>query len=95
MARPTDRGTAPQRGYDHRWRKLRNAKLAYDPLCEVCMAMGYTEPAQDVDHIVPIEERPDLRLSWDNLRSMCRPCHNAKTHGTRQAIGLDGYPIGN
>jgi 5-methylcytosine-specific restriction protein A len=31
------------------------------------------------DHQVPIEERPDLRLDLDNLRTRCNSCHNAKT----------------
>jgi len=84
MAKEVGRGTAPQRGYDHRWRKLRNAKLAYDPLCEVCMAMGYTEPAQDVDHIQPFDGKHDpKRLEWANLQSICRECHARKTAGER------------
>jgi 5-methylcytosine-specific restriction enzyme A len=31
------------------------------------------------DHQIPIEERPDLRLSLDNLRTRCNKCHSAKT----------------
>jgi 5-methylcytosine-specific restriction enzyme A len=31
------------------------------------------------DHVVPIEERPDLRLSLDNLATRCNVCHNART----------------
>jgi 5-methylcytosine-specific restriction enzyme A len=31
------------------------------------------------DHQIPIEERPDLRLSLDNLRTRCNGCHAAKT----------------
>ena len=31
------------------------------------------------DHQIPIEQRPDLRLDLDNLRTRCNRCHNAKT----------------
>jgi 5-methylcytosine-specific restriction endonuclease McrA len=31
------------------------------------------------DHQTPIEVRPDLRLSLDNLRTRCNTCHRAKT----------------
>jgi 5-methylcytosine-specific restriction endonuclease McrA len=31
------------------------------------------------DHQIPIEERPDLRLSLDNYRTRCSTCHSAKT----------------
>lgn len=77
--RDRERGSARARGYDKTWEKLRAAKLADDPLCEHCEKQGRTTPAQDVDHIIPIRERPDLRLARDNLQSLCRPCHNRKT----------------
>lgn len=32
-----------------------------------------------VDHIIPIRQRPDLRLAWRNLQSLCDPCHRVKT----------------
>lgn len=31
------------------------------------------------DHEIPIQERPDLRLSMENLRTRCNACHSAKT----------------
>jgi 5-methylcytosine-specific restriction endonuclease McrA len=31
------------------------------------------------DHQIPIEQRPDLRLDLDNLRTRCNLCHGAKT----------------
>jgi 5-methylcytosine-specific restriction endonuclease McrA len=31
------------------------------------------------DHQIPIEERPDLRLDLDNLKTRCDKCHRAKT----------------
>jgi 5-methylcytosine-specific restriction endonuclease McrA len=31
------------------------------------------------DHILPIEEQPDLRLDLNNLATRCNTCHNART----------------
>ena len=72
------RGSAEERGYDSDWRRLRAAKLAVDPICELrtrCMGMV----ASEVHHVIPIRDRPDLRLEWSNLRSACKPCHSALT----------------
>ena len=58
---------------------LRHAKLKADPLCWWCLRKGVLTAANTVDHIEPITERPDLRLVWSNLRSGCKPCHDAHT----------------
>ena len=39
------------------------------------------------DHQIPIEERPDLRLDLDNLRTRCNLCHAAKT--MRESVRRD------
>ena len=31
------------------------------------------------DHQIPIEQRPDLRLDLDNMRTRCNTCHGRKT----------------
>jgi 5-methylcytosine-specific restriction endonuclease McrA len=31
------------------------------------------------DHIIPIEERPDLRLDLENMQTLCDPCHRRKS----------------
>lgn len=71
------RGSAALRGYGRRWRKVRNRKLAIDPLCEHCRATGQYVPAYDVDHIVPIREG-GARYALSNLQSLCRRCHLRK-----------------
>ena len=73
------RGSAASRGYDAAWKALRLAKLKADPLCWWCLRKGVLTAANTVDHIEPITERPDLRLVWSNLRSGCKPCHDAHT----------------
>jgi 5-methylcytosine-specific restriction protein A len=79
------RGSPSKRGYDAAWQRLRKAKLAADPLCECddCQRTGTLVPADVVDHIEPIDERPDLRLDWSNLRSMKKTHHDRETARTR------------
>lgn len=73
------RGSSTARGYDARWRRLRKAKLAADPLCEICLKEGRTEAAEVVDHIVPHRGHDALRLDWKNLQSLSKRCHDRKT----------------
>lgn len=69
--------------YDATWRKLRKQKLLANPMCEIrthCVNKPILEQvATEVDHRIPIAQRPDLRLVWSNLQSACHSCHSAKT----------------
>ncbi len=68
------RGNSAERGYGHRWRKLRERILNRDPLCQ---AAGCDRDATDVDHIVP---RSRGGTDGDNnLQGLCHECHSAKT----------------
>ena len=74
-AKPKDeRISACQRGYDRRWRRLREMKLHDSPVCE---ADGCMQPANEVDHIQPLTCGGDN--SWSNLQSLCKSCHSKKT----------------
>lgn len=79
------------RGYDADWRLLRSRFLAAHPRCAVCDAT-----AKEVDHIQSVAERPDLRLTWSNLRALCKPCHSRRT-ARDQAFGraATGGVVGN
>lgn len=72
------RGSAAQRGYDHIWRREREAELQAEPLCRECLKRGILTPATVRDHIIP--HRGDKRLFYDpaNRQSLCEPCHNRK-----------------
>ena len=70
------RGTSAERGYDKSWQQLRDRFLRSHPMCQ---AEGCGTHAQEVDHITPIRERPDLRLSWHNLRGLCKHHHSQRT----------------
>jgi 5-methylcytosine-specific restriction protein A len=73
------RGSASSRGYDRAWEKIRDRHRASEPLCRMCLAQGLTVAMAEVDHIVKVRDRPDLRLVDANLQSLCKPCHSAKT----------------
>ena len=68
---------------DVRWQRLRVAYLADHPLCEECFAHGVTREAVDVHHVVSFMsaegvERIELALNYDNLRALCKECHQAE-----------------
>lgn len=66
-----DRMPAAKRsGYDHKWRRIRDAYLAEHPACERC-----GQPATEVhhrDHRPPTEPGAN---DWHNLEALCRRCH--------------------
>lgn len=61
------------------WRKLRKEKINKNPLCEHCIKENKITPAEEVDHILTIINRPDLALHYNNLQSLCKKCHIKKT----------------
>jgi 5-methylcytosine-specific restriction endonuclease McrA len=61
------------------WRRLRELRLRAEPLCRFCMDEGRLTDATEVDHIVMVRERPDLRLDYDNTRSLCKTHHSRLT----------------
>jgi len=75
------RGSSTQRGYDRAWQKLRLEYLAQHPFCECDEHKGQDERVLStvVDHIQSVDDRPELRLEWSNLRSMTKPCHDRRT----------------
>lgn len=62
------RTSAAQRGYDGRWRILRDLKLRADPMCE---AQGCRHQATMVHH----KDKNPHNNADDNLMSVCRTCH--------------------
>lgn len=86
-------GTAPERGYDHRWRQARNAYLADNPLCAECDKHGRVTPANIVDHIVP--HKGNYALFWDtsNWQPLCKCCHDSKTAKEDGGFGNKGGKV--
>lgn len=73
-AQRRDNRTTTERGYGWDWQQLQAAKLIADPICELRIVCRGAV-AREVHHVESVEERPDLRLVWENLRSACIPCH--------------------
>jgi 5-methylcytosine-specific restriction protein A len=69
-----------------RWRKVRLIFLGQNPFCADPFGdhkkegRQYVE-ANNVDHIVPRRDRPDLAYDKSNLQSLCHSCHSRKTIG--------------
>lgn len=76
------RDAASERGYDSKWRKVRDRYLSAHPLCERCEQQGRVEIAEVVHHINPINAGGP-RLDPRNLRALCRDCHEF-THGRKR-----------
>lgn len=84
------RKTANQRGYDRRWKRLRDEFIEQHPLCKHCEERGQVTMAKEIDHIIPFSDLSDpLRLCSDNLQSLCRRCHAIKT-ASEQRPGRGG-----
>ncbi len=67
------------------WKQARAAALRRDHgMCQDCMdkfRAGYgihPHRAELVHHLIPLEDRPDLALRLENLRSLCNECHNKR-----------------
>ncbi|MFT8210866.1 MAG: HNH endonuclease signature motif containing protein [Symbiopectobacterium sp.] len=86
--------------YDSRWDKARRAFLAKHPLCAMCQANNFINPATVVDHIVPHrlhfaktteELKIAKKLFWDenNWQPLCVQHHN--TTKQRMEKGNKGY----
>ena len=83
------------------WKALRLQALRRDRyICQHCGAkcLGKAKgmPSPQVDHIKTIRERPDLKLSLGNVRTLCHSCHSRHTMAdqlNKPEIGLDGWPI--
>ena len=60
--------------YGGKWRAARKAHLAEHRECVTC-----GDPANVVDHVIPIETDPSLQWEPSNWQSLCTTCHNRKT----------------
>ena len=67
------------------WERVRLKALKRDHYsCVNCKAKGIlTTSRLEVDHIQELEYHPELALELDNLRTLCKDCHN-KRHNRYQ-----------
>jgi 5-methylcytosine-specific restriction protein A len=81
------RGTPAERGYDSRWKKVRERYLRKHPFCEECeKTTPFPNAANEVHHIVPINEGGKI-LDENNLMALCKSCHSKITSDYRKGKG--------
>jgi 5-methylcytosine-specific restriction protein A len=71
-----ERGRAEDKRFycSARWRKFRRWFLSLHPLCADC-----GRPAEEIHHVQPLKQRPDLALAPENALQLCVPCHSKRT----------------
>ncbi|MGF6981409.1 5-methylcytosine-specific restriction protein A [Paraburkholderia atlantica] len=69
--------TATPRTRGRRWQRIRARQLRLHPLCARCLTKGFVTEATEVDHIMPLFKGGTD--AWQNLQSLCDPCHVEKT----------------
>lgn len=62
------------------WKQAREAaKIRDKGLCRLCYSLGKINYIDNVHHIEPIKESPDLKTDINNLICLCNQCHK-QTH---------------
>jgi 5-methylcytosine-specific restriction endonuclease McrA len=66
-----------------RWQRVRRLVLQRNPLCADPFGHhkedGALVVAEEVDHIIGLDTRPDLAFDFENLQGICSPCHARKS----------------
>lgn len=70
--------------YSKEWIKLRNKRRSENPLCCDCESKGMIRGMKVVDHILSVEDRPDLALEYSNTQSLCDFHHILKTNADKK-----------
>lgn len=80
------RTEASQSGFytSKEWIRLRDRRRAESPLCVDCEKKGMIRSMKIVDHILSVEERPDLALEFSNTQSLCDFHHILKTNADKK-----------
>jgi 5-methylcytosine-specific restriction endonuclease McrA len=65
------------RTYMWRW-AADQARKSQRNECQDCKARGVYAPAEEVHHIAPLLQRPDLALDQSNLVCLCKRCHEER-----------------
>lgn len=63
------------------WQRLRAQVIAEEPYCWLQLA-GCTRHSTTGDHLLTINERPDLALVRSNVRGACASCNNKRNRKT-------------
>ena len=81
------------------WRNLRQIYRQSHPLCEDCLENDIITPTQDIHHILSpfdpnIGEVESFKrlLDWDNLRALCKTCHQRRHEEIKRKKKLEKHP---
>ena len=66
------------------WIKIRDRRRSESPICIECEKQGRIRPMKIVDHIITVDERPDLALDLNNTQSLCDFHHTLKTNADKK-----------
>lgn len=72
------RGSPRERGYDAEWDRISRAYRRQHPFCEACEQIGEDTVGDVVDHILPVQDRPDLVHDSSNIWCLCNLHHGWK-----------------
>lgn len=89
-------GSFGKRWTGEKLQRWRTRILAAEPLCRHCDQAGRVKAAEEVDHIVPLEDGGTYDDS--NAQPLCKDCHKVKTakdrgYKQRPETGIDGWPV--
>lgn len=73
------------------WQGYRLRRLAAQPFCQDPHGTGCTQAANEVDHILPIEQGGEV-VSDANTQCLCKPCHSKKTRMERSRTQVGSTP---
>jgi 5-methylcytosine-specific restriction protein A len=67
-----------------KWKQVRELAILRDSMmCQECRRNGVDTMFDEVDHIIELQDRPDLAFELDNLQCLCKPCHSIKSRDER------------
>ncbi|MCO7739192.1 HNH endonuclease [Brucella intermedia] len=82
-----------------KWKRIREAQLQMQPLCEYCLQSEIVEPATVVHHGEGGHKGDEKRFWTGPFVSLCKACHDRD--GQREDLGqtvirfdAEGWPIG-
>lgn len=77
---------------DKRWLHKRSVVLRRDDyLCQECKRYGSDKQAEQVHHINPLEDYPELAYINDNLISLCTKCHDKMHDRNNNKLTVLGF----
>lgn len=71
--------------YGSKWDKYAKQYKLENPLCVNCLERGIVKPSEEVHHVIPVNEAPELMFEASNLKALCIPCHKQEDNERRRS----------